>query len=70
MYAVRGEFLSAYLRSHDVVCLPPDGTPQVTLSVLVPVEDALRLPELDDVEVLMSEHPDFAYEQLVEVVGV
>ena len=70
MYSVRGELLSAYLRSHDVVCLPPDGTPQVTLAVLVPVEYALRLPELDDIEVLMSGHPDFAYEQLVEVVGV
>ena len=70
MYAVRGEFLSAYLRSHDVICLPSDGTPQVTLAVLVPVENALRLPELDNIEVLMSGYPDFAYEQLVEVVGV
>lgn len=65
MYAVRGEFFSAYLCRHDMVCLPADGTPQVSLAVLIPVEDALRLPELDDVEVFVPWQSYFAYEQLV-----
>ena len=64
------QFLVTRLYTHQHVSLPAEGVPQVTVATLVALNDAQCLPILDVVEEFVATDSDFAYKQLIDVVGV
>lgn len=56
-------------RGHDVIGLPAGCRPEVAVARLVAFQDAAGLPELEVIEKLTARDPNFAYEQLIEVIG-
>jgi len=61
--------LGATLRLHQFEGLPAGGVPQVAVAGLVALEDELGFAIINFIEKLMPRYSDFAYEQLIKVVG-
>ena len=53
-----------------LICDQPRLLPTVMMAGVIASDDSTRFPELNLVQKLAARDSDFAYEQLIEVVGV